>query len=91
MKPVRIRLTLLNNGSYGGLHHPGRWAGWTVQRTQPDLTVVRFHSPRRGEIFDQITLRDLLPEWTERFDGFDCPDGIWVEATLPVVGSLFAV
>jgi hypothetical protein len=55
------------------------------------LTVVRFHSPRRGEIFDQITLRDLLPEWTERFDGFDCPDGIWVEATLPVIGSLFAV
>lgn len=79
----------MGNGWHGGMHRVARWAGWTVQRATPDLTVVRFHSPRRGEILDQVTLRDLLPEWTERFDPWLTPDGIWVEASGPVVGSLF--
>lgn len=79
----------MESGNHGGLHRLDRWSGWTVARTQPGVTVVRFHNPIRGEIVDQISLRDELPEWTERFDTWVTPDGIWVEATAPVVGSLF--
>jgi hypothetical protein len=73
------------------LAHVRRFWGYTVRRDTPDTVIVDFYCAATGALCDTVTLFDGRPdesvEWSRPFT---LSGGLWVEASGPVVGSVWA-